>query len=73
VVSDRDWITIMWSYPNQVPLDADTVRSVVARMDPLRFDRIYGGWWGRVVASGAKAKLSASIDRYVSMIEGTAS
>lgn len=73
VVSDRDWMTIMWSYPNLVPLDTNTVRRVAARVDPLQFDRIYGGWWGRVVASGAKAKLNASIDRYVSMIEGTGS
>ena len=68
VVSDRDWMSIMWSYPNLIPLDEETVRSVAARLDPLPFDRIYGGWWGRVVTTGAKAKLHASIDRYAAMI-----
>ena len=70
VVADRDWISIMWSYPNLIPLDRGTVRSVAARLDPVPFDRIYGGWTGRDVASGAKAKLKASIERYVAMIDG---
>ena len=70
VVQDRDWISIMWSYPNLIPLDEDTVRSVAGSVDSLAFDRIYGGWWGRVIASGAKAKLASSVERYVSMIGG---
>ena len=61
----------MRSVADRLGLDVDAVRSVAARVDPLRFDRIYGGWWGRVVASGAKAKLNASIDRYVSTIEAS--
>lgn len=70
VVSDRDWVSIMWSYPNLIPLDVDTVRTVAARVEPLAFDRIYGGWWRSVVASAAKAKLTASVDRYLAMISG---
>lgn len=65
VVPDRDWISIMWSYPNLIPLDAATVRGVAARVEAIDFDRIYGGWWGRIVHSDAKARLAASIDRYV--------
>ena len=70
VVQDRDWVSIMWSYPNLVPVDEDTVRSIAARVGSLAFDRIYGGWWERVIASDAKAKLAMSIERYVSMIGG---
>lgn len=70
VVSDRDWVSIMWSYPNLIPLDEDTIRTVAARVEPLTFDRIYGGWWDRVMRSGAKEKLAASIDRYLAMIDG---
>jgi glyoxylase-like metal-dependent hydrolase (beta-lactamase superfamily II) len=72
VAQDRDWVSIMWSYPNLIPLDEETVRSVAKSVDALAFDRIYGGWWGRVIASGAKAKLASSIGRYVSMIGGDA-
>ena len=68
VVSDRNHLSIMWSYPNLVPLDPDTILRVVAKVAPLRFDRIYGGWWGRVVDSGAKQRLAASIDRYLTII-----
>jgi glyoxylase-like metal-dependent hydrolase (beta-lactamase superfamily II) len=68
VVSDRDWVSIMWSYPNLIPLDKDTLLAVAARVEPIPFDRIYGGWWGRVIAAGAKSKLALSIDRYISMI-----
>lgn len=68
VVPDRDWISIMWSYPNLIPLDAATVRSVAARVEAIEFDRIYGGWWGRVVDSDAKARFAASIDRYVAKV-----
>lgn len=68
VVSDRDWISIMWSYPNLIPLDEATLRAVAARVESLPFDRIYGGWWGRVITSDAKTKLASSIDRYISMI-----
>ena len=72
VVQDRDWVSIMWSYPNLIPLDEDTVRAVAGSVEALTFDRIYGGWWGRVIASGAKAKLASSIARYASMIGGEA-
>ena len=70
VVQDRDWVSIMWSYPNLIPLDEDTLRSIADRVEPLAFDRIYGGWWGRVIASDAKAKLASSIGRYIAMIGG---
>ena len=65
VVPDRDWISIMWSYPNLVPLSVATIRSVEATVMGLDFDRIYGGWWGRVVRADAKAKVTASVRRYV--------
>lgn len=68
VVQDRDWISIMWSYPNLVPLGPDTVRSVGDRVGSLRFDRIYGGWWDRIVQTDAKEKVASSVSRYLEMI-----
>lgn len=68
VVPDRDFVSIMWSYPNLIPLDELTIREVAARIEPLTYDRIYGGWWDRIVATDAKPKVAASITRYIQMI-----
>ncbi len=68
VVQDRDRVSIMWSYPNLIPLDESTILEVARRVTPLAYDRIYGGWWGRVIESGAQAKVAASIDRYVDVL-----
>jgi hypothetical protein len=37
---------------------------------PYQFDRIYGGWWDRVVDSDGKGAIERSADRYVRRIEG---
>lgn len=70
VVADHDWVSFMWSYPNLVPLAPTTVDRVVAAVAGLRFDRLYGGWWDRVVADGAKEKVLQSAARYRAMVEG---
>src|SRR6202044_2688621 len=49
VVPDRDWVSFMWSYPNLIPLDERTVLDIARRAERFTFDRVYGGWWGRVV------------------------
>lgn len=68
VVPDRDWISIMWSYPNHIPLDAATLRRVESVVARLFFDRVYSGWWGRVISEGAGEKVAASIQRYIDKI-----
>jgi glyoxylase-like metal-dependent hydrolase (beta-lactamase superfamily II) len=73
VTEDRDWVSIMWSYPNLIPLDEETLRSIGAVLDGLHFDRVYGGWWDSVVRENARAKVAASIERYVERIGGTVS
>ncbi|MDQ1400527.1 MAG: hypothetical protein QOK20_2459, partial [Acidimicrobiaceae bacterium] len=32
VVQDRRWVSFMWSYPNLIPLDADTVTDIARRV-----------------------------------------
>lgn len=68
VVQDRDYVSFMWSYPNLVPLDRAGVRQVVERVEPYPFDRIYGGWWDRVVAADARAAVQRSTERYLRFI-----
>jgi len=70
VVQDRSWVSFMWSYPNLIPLDEATVLTIAERIEPFRFDRIYGGWWGRVVTHDGPAAIRRSADRYVARLRG---
>ncbi|HLG80789.1 MAG TPA: MBL fold metallo-hydrolase [Bradyrhizobium sp.] len=68
VTMDRRFVSFMRSYPNYIPLNAVAVKRIAAAVAPLAFDRIYGGWWGRNIAGGAKAAFDASVERYLSAI-----
>ena len=70
VVQDRDWVSFMWSYPNLIPLDAGTINQIVERIAPFAFDRIYGGWWGRVVVADGAAAVRRSAQRYLDRLAG---
>jgi hypothetical protein len=68
VVSDRDWVSFMYSYPNLIPLPAREVARIRGVVETLRFDRVYGAWWDRVVGEDAKAKVLRSADRYAASL-----
>ena len=72
VVQDRRFVSFMRSYPNFIPLSAAAVRRIVDRLEPLAFERIYGGWFDLVVREGAKAALRRSAERYLGAIESEA-
>jgi hypothetical protein len=65
VVSDRRYLSFMYSYPNLVPLPKAAIEQIVRSVEPFAFDRIYGGWFERVVAEDAKAAVARSAERYV--------
>lgn len=65
VAMDRRHVSFMYSYPNYIPLNAAAVRRIADVIAPLAFDSIYGAWWGRNIASGAKAAFEASVARYL--------
>ena len=68
VAMDRRSLSFMYSYPNYIPLNAQSVRRVASAIEPLRFDRIYGAWWDRNIGTNAKAAFSASVRRYLAAI-----
>jgi hypothetical protein len=70
VVQDRRYVSFMYSYPNLIPLSARAVRRIVAAVEPFAYDRIYGAWWDRVVATDARAAVDRSAKRYIAAIEG---
>ena len=65
VVSDRRFVSFMYSYPNLIPLPAAAIRRIVAAVDPFAFERIYGAWFDRVVAEDARAAVHRSAERYL--------
>jgi hypothetical protein len=68
VAADRRFVTFMYSYPNEIPLDEQTVRRIVASVEPLAFDRLYDGW--AEVAGDAKASVKRSAERYIAHLRG---
>jgi hypothetical protein len=68
VAMDRRHVSFMYSYPNYIPLGVAAVRRIADVIAPLAFDRIYGAWWGRNIASGAKAAFDVSVERYLAAI-----
>jgi hypothetical protein len=66
---DPRWLSFMYSYPNLIPLDPESVQNIVRILEPWHLDRIYGAFPKRTVASEAKARLHASVQRYLKAIE----
>jgi hypothetical protein len=70
VVSDRRYVSFMRSYPNLIPLPEKSVSGIVAAVEPYAFDRIYGGWWPKVIEEEAKTAVHRSAARYIAAING---
>jgi glyoxylase-like metal-dependent hydrolase (beta-lactamase superfamily II) len=68
VVPDTRWVSFMYSYPNLIPLNARAVERIVKAVKPFAYDRIYSGWWDRVLATDAKASVQRSAERYLAAI-----
>ena len=68
VAMDRQHVSFMYSYPNLVPLPAHVVERMAGRACELRFDRIYGAWWDRVVDSDGEAAVRRSAERYLAAL-----
>jgi len=64
VAPDRRHVSFMYSYPNFIPLSASTVDSIVDKVMPLRFDRIYGHFFGLEIEADAKRVVQRSAERY---------
>jgi hypothetical protein len=64
VAQDRRWVSFMYSFPNYIPLPAAEIDRIVAAVEPFDFDRIYGAWWDRNLASDAMNAVRRSAERY---------
>ena len=70
VIPDRAWVSFMYSYPNLIPLPADSVRRIAQALEPFAFDTIHGAWWDRLVPRDGAGVVQRSADRYVRAISG---
>lgn len=69
VVSDRRWLSFMYSYPNLIPLPAASVQRIRDTIEPWKFERLYGAWFERVVSRDAHAAVIRSAERYINALE----
>jgi hypothetical protein len=69
VGQDRKTVSFMYSFPNYIPLNARTVRHIVAALEPYQFEQIYGAWFGQNIMKDAKAAFRYSADRYIAAIQ----
>jgi hypothetical protein len=65
VVSDRRWVSFMYSFPNYIPERPRKIRRALELLAPLSFDAIYGAWWQRNVRGDGAAAVRRSVDRYL--------
>jgi glyoxylase-like metal-dependent hydrolase (beta-lactamase superfamily II) len=72
VVPDTRYVSFMRSYPNHIPLPARDVERILAALAPYGFEKVYGGWWPRVVERDGKAAVCRSAERYLAWLRGDA-
>jgi hypothetical protein len=48
------------------------VRTIDQRVQPWPFEAIYGAFWDRIIASEAKAAVTASVNRHITLLERNA-
>jgi hypothetical protein len=70
VVADTRYLSFMRSYPNYIPLPERDLDLILQRLQPYRYDRIYGGWWDRVVDHDGEAAVARSAQRYRDWVRG---
>jgi glyoxylase-like metal-dependent hydrolase (beta-lactamase superfamily II) len=65
VVMDRRYVSFMYSYPNLIPLPAETVERIAAKMRQYRYERVYGAFNGRTVRVDGAQAVERSAERYI--------
>lgn len=64
VAPDRRHVAFMRSYPNFIPLSAAQVDAILARIEPLSFEHIYGNFATLEIVSDAKSAVWRSALRH---------
>ncbi|MYL49942.1 MBL fold metallo-hydrolase [Halobacillus litoralis] len=70
VVTDNQWVSFMYSYPNLIPLPAAKVAEIAEKVNGLAFERIYNAFHN-IVKTRADEVVRDSAERYIRAIQGT--
>lgn len=62
-------VSFMWSYPNMLPLSAQTVADIAQRLKDVRFDALYGAFAGKDIPGHAADIVQQSARKYLECIE----
>jgi hypothetical protein len=73
VTPDRRHVAFMRSYPNFIPLASAQVDAILARIEPLAFEHIYGNFATLEITSNAKGAVQRSAERHKRAIGATMS
>jgi hypothetical protein len=68
VCPDRRYVSFMYSYPNYIPVDALTVRSIFRKLKPYAFTKLHGAWPRFDILGDPKLALQRSAERYLRAI-----
>ncbi|MBE7171688.1 MAG: MBL fold metallo-hydrolase [Williamsia sp.] len=64
IAPSRQFISIMYSYPNVIPLPVSKILSIAGIVNPLAFDSMYGAFEWQKIHTGAKEIFTRTIARY---------
>jgi len=65
VTPDRTHVSVMWSYPNYVPVGAAVIRRIEAILEPYAYDAVHGAFPGMTIGTDGKAAVARSFARYL--------
>jgi hypothetical protein len=65
-------VSFMRSYPMLLPMPERHLARLLASLDGVQYDRIYGGWTDRLVRSGARGVVRDSAELYRCWLTGSA-
>ncbi len=69
IAPDSKSVSAMRSFQNLIPLPERALRTILERLHPVAYDRMYGSF-GQVIESGARDIVQRSLERYIAWIRG---
>jgi hypothetical protein len=69
VLPDRRHVSVMYSYPNLIPVGAGTLERVAAAIEPLAYELVSGAFDGREITDDGKGAVARSMERYRARVE----
>lgn len=62
-------VSFMWSYPNMLPLAAETVARILQRLTTVKFARMYGAFEGQDITNNASEIVQCSGAKYITCLK----